>query len=177
MLACAAYAVFLAVMLAELAVQMKFDSAKGMVIILTVWSLYLFFAEFYVICIQKRNSLPPGTYTFYLQCACGLKGRADPWSLDELSEQCGVLSDIYIAGITVFDVSLWRILLFAGICICNLALEISLMVCLYSSERISEKAREWIGRGIKVFLLMVTGLIVLYFWKKRCIFCNSFCIF
>ena len=28
-LACAAYAVFLAVMLAELAVQMKFDSAKG----------------------------------------------------------------------------------------------------------------------------------------------------
>ena len=41
-LACAAYAVFLAVMLAELAVQMKFDSAKGMVIILTVWSLYLF---------------------------------------------------------------------------------------------------------------------------------------
>jgi hypothetical protein len=30
-LACAAYAVFLAVMLAELAVQMKFDSAKGMV--------------------------------------------------------------------------------------------------------------------------------------------------
>mgnify|MGYP000057838159 CR=1 FL=1 len=94
-LACAAYAVFLAVMLAELAVQMKFDSAKGMVIILTVWSLYLFFAEFYVICIQKRNSLPPGTCTFYLQCACGSKGRANPWSLDELSEQCGVLSDIY----------------------------------------------------------------------------------
>ena len=45
-LACAAYAVFLAVMLAELAVQMKFDSAKGMVIILTVWSLYLFLLNF-----------------------------------------------------------------------------------------------------------------------------------
>lgn len=93
-LACAAYAVFLAVMLAELAVQMKFDSAKGMVIILTVWSLYLFLLN-YVICIQKRNSFPPGTCTFYFQCACGPKGRADPWSLDELSEQCGVLSDIY----------------------------------------------------------------------------------
>ena len=45
-LACAAYAVFLAVMLAELAVQMKFDSAKGMVIILPGRSWYLFLLKF-----------------------------------------------------------------------------------------------------------------------------------
>ena len=37
-LACAAYAVFLAVMLAELAVQMKFDSAKGMVSSMHLWT-------------------------------------------------------------------------------------------------------------------------------------------
>ena len=166
-LACAAYAVFLAVMLAELAVQMKFDSAKGMVIILTVWSLYLFLLNFYVICIQKRNSLPPRhIHIFIFNAPVDSKVVLihGAW-MNYLSSVVFFLIFI-IAGITVFDVSLWRILLFAGICICNLALEISLMVCLYSSERISEKAREWIGRGIKVFLLMVTGLIVLYFWKK-----------
>ena len=55
-LACAAYAVFLAVMLAELAVQMKFDSAKGMVIILTVWSLYLFLLNFMSYASRKEFS-------------------------------------------------------------------------------------------------------------------------
>ena len=94
-LACAAYAVFLAVMLAELAVQMKFDSAKGMVIILTVWSLYLFLLNFMSYASRKGILFRPAHAHFYFQCACGPKGRADPWSLDELSEQCGVLSDIY----------------------------------------------------------------------------------
>ena len=97
-LACAAYAVFLAVMLAELAVQMKFDSAKGMVIILTVWSLYLFLLNFMSYASRKGILFRPAHAHFNLQCACGSKGRADPWSLDELSEQCGVLSDIYYCG-------------------------------------------------------------------------------
>lgn len=164
-LACAAYAVFLAVMLAELAVQMKFDSAKGMVIILTVWSLYLFLLNFMSYASRKGILFRPAHAHFIFNAPVDPKVVLihGAW-MNYLSSVVFFLIFI-IAGITVFDVSLWRILLFAGICICNLALEISLMVCLYSSERISEKAREWIGRGIKVFLLMVTGLIVLYFWK------------
>ena len=165
-LACAAYAVFLAVMLAELAVQMKFDSAKGMVIILTVWSLYLFLLNFMSYASRKGILFRPAHAHFIFNAPVDPKVVLihGAW-MNYLSSVVFFLIFI-IAGITVFDVSPWRILLFAGICICNLALEISLMVCLYSSERISEKAREWIGRGIKVFLLMVTGLIVLYFWKK-----------
>lgn len=165
-LACAAYAVFLAVMLAELAVQMKFDSAKGMVIILTVWSLYLFLLNFMSYASRKGILFCPAHAHFIFNAPVDPKVVLihGAW-MNYLSSVVFFLIFI-IAGITVFDVSPWRILLFAGICICNLALEISLMVCLYSSERISEKAREWIGRGIKVFLLMVTGLIVLYFWKK-----------
>ena len=165
-LACAAYAVFLAVMLAELAVQMKFDSAKGMVIILTVWSLYLFLLNFMSYASRKGILFRPAHAHFIFNAPVDPKVVLihGAW-MNYLSSVVFFLIFI-IAGITVFDVSLWRILLFAGICICNLALEVSLMVCLYSSERISEKAREWIGRGIKVFLLMVTGLIVLYFWKK-----------
>ena len=163
---CAAYAVFLAIGLGTLVTQLRFDSAKGMVIILTVWSLYMFLLNFKAYASRKGILFRPAHAHFIFNAPVDPKVVLihGAW-MNYLSSVVFFLIFI-IAGITVFDVSPWRILLFAGICICNLALEISLMVCLYSSERISEKAREWIGRGIKVFLLMVTGLIVLYFWKK-----------
>ena len=175
-LACAAYAVFLAVMLAELAVQMKFDSAKGMVIILTVWSLYLFLLNFMSYASRKGILFRPAHAHFIFNAPVDPKVVLihGAW-MNYLSSVVFFLIFI-IAGITVFDVSPWRILLFAGICICNLALEISLMVCLYSSERISEKAREWIGRGIPdllnavgtVLYILTTILFVILAYRMPC---------
>lgn len=123
-LACAAYAVFLAVMLAELAVQMKFDSAKGMVIILTVWSLYLFLLNFMSYASRKGILFRPAHAHFIFNAPVDPKVVLihGAW-MNYLSSVVFFLIFI-IAGITVFDVSPWRI------------------------------------------LLMVTGLIVLYFWKK-----------
>ena len=123
-LACAAYAVFLAVMLAELAVQMKFDSAKGMVIILTVWSLYLFLLNFMSYASRKGILFRPAHAHFIFNAPVDPKVVLihGAW-MNYLSSVVFFLIFI-IAGITVFDVSPWRILLFAGICICNLALEI-----------------------------------------------------
>lgn len=103
-LACAAYAVFLAVMLAELAVQMKFDSAKGMVIILTVWSLYLFLLNFMSYASRKGILFRPAHTHFIFNAPVDSKVVLihGAW-MNYLSSVVFFLIFI-IAGITVFDV-------------------------------------------------------------------------
>ena len=166
LLFCAVYAVFLAIGLGTIVTQFQFDNAKGLVILLTVWSLYMFLLNFMAYASRKGILFRPAHAHFVFNAPI------DPKMVLIHGAWMNYLTSVIffvifiLAGVTVFQVSPWRMLLFAGICICNLALEISLMVWLYSSERISEKARKRIGQGIKIFLIGATGLIVLYFWKK-----------
>lgn len=166
LLFCVVYAVFLAIGLGTIVTQFQFDNAKGLVILLTVWSLYLFLLNFMAYASRKGILFRPAHAHFVFHAPIDPKIVLIHGAWMNYLSSVIFFAIFILAGVTIFRVSPWRILLFAGICICNLALEISLMVWLYSSERISEKARKRIGQGIKIFLIAVTGMIVLYFWKK-----------
>ena len=59
LLFCAVYAVFLAIGLGTIVTQFQFDNAKGLVILLTVWSLYMFLLNFMAYASRKGISPRP----------------------------------------------------------------------------------------------------------------------
>ena len=84
LLFCAVYAVFLAIGLGTIVTQFQFDNAKGLVILLTVWSLYMFLLNFMAYASRKGILFRPA-HAHY----------PDPRSMDELFEQCDLFCNFY----------------------------------------------------------------------------------
>lgn len=163
---CAAYGIFLVVMLAKLAGQVHFDSPKGLVVILTIWSLYIFLSNFASYASRKGIIFKPSDthMVFPAPISPKLILLHSAWMNYLLSVVIGIV--FAIAGLTVFGVAPWRVmLLFLIEIVLELSMEISVMLLLYTNDRIPRNVITWISRGIKVFLIGITIFIILYFKK------------
>lgn len=163
---CVLYGVFLCSMLTDLVRTFQFDSPRGLVIIMTLWTLYMFFMNFMAYSSRKGIIFRPAHAHFVFTAP------ADPklvlihaaW----MNYILGIAMDLllFLAGIFIFHISAWRMLAFLIFCVTELVMELSLMVWLYSSERISERVLKTVCLCLKLFLLGITAVIILYFWRQ-----------
>lgn len=163
---CIIYAIFIVFSLGMIAGQVHFDSPKGLVVILTIWTLYIFFSNFASYASRKGIIFKPSHahYIFPAPISPKLILLHSGWMNYLLSVVIGIL--FAIAGLTVFGVAPWRVfLLFLIEIFLEISMEISVMVILYTNDRIPANVIKWISRGIKVFLLGITVFIILYFKK------------
>ena len=78
------YGIFITWTLAMLAKEMHFDSPQGLVVIVTLWTLYIFLADSSCLCIQKGRHLPAGAYAFCVHGADRSEAGASSQCMDEL---------------------------------------------------------------------------------------------
>lgn len=160
------YAVFVAAMLGNLVNMIHFDSVKGLIVIITIWTLYIFLANFASYASRKGVIFKPSHAHFVFTAPVNPKLILlhSAWMNYLVSIIVSVL--FFIGGLAVFGVELWKMVLFFLVeCVVEIMFEISIMILMYTNDRIPEKAKIWIGRGIKVFLVGVAVFIVLYFKK------------
>lgn len=164
---CVGYAIFLIQIGVTAAREFRFDSAKGLVVIVTVWALYVFFADFLSYASKKGVLFKKGQTHFVFPAPISPKLVLvySAWMNYILSIGINLL--FTIAGATVFGVAWWKMFLFFVLgCGLEIVLECSTMVILYTNEQIPAKVLKGICLGIKVFLLGITLLIVYYFWRN-----------
>lgn len=164
---CLGYAIFLLYIGIMAAKEFRFDSVKGLVVIVTIWALYVFFADFLSYASRKGVLFKKGQAHFVFPAPISPKLVLiySAWMNYILS--IGVHLLFAVAGATVFGVVWWKmILFFLGGCGLELVLECSTMIILYTNERIPSNVLKGICIGIKVFLVGITLLIVYYFWEN-----------
>ena len=81
----AAYGIFLIVMLGTLAVTVRIDSVQGLVILVTVWTIY-YSRKLYVLCFSKRNLVSAGSFSVRISRSDQPQTCFDTGSVDELSD-------------------------------------------------------------------------------------------
>lgn len=163
---CILYGIFIVVTLGGVAVQIHFDSPKGLVVVITIWTLYIFLSNFASYASRKGIIFKTSDAHFIFPAPISPKVILlhSAWMNYLLSAAIGIL--FAIAGLTVFGVAPWRVLLlFLIATVLEISMEVSVMVILYTNDRIPQKVITWIGRAIKVFLIGVTVFIILYFKK------------
>lgn len=160
------YAVFILVMLGQLVKSVQFGSVKGLLAIVTVWTLYAFLGNFVSYSSKKGVIFRPAHAHFVFPSPISPKTILlhSAWMNYLMSVVVGIL--FFISGVTVFQVAAWKMLLFflTG-CVLELVLEGSIMVYLYTNDRIPAGVMKWIGRIIKAFLVGIALFIVMYFRK------------
>lgn len=164
---CIAYGVFLVWTLGMLALDMHFDSAQGLVVIVTVWTLYMFLANFLAYSSRKGIIFRPGHTHFVFTAPINPKIVLlhSAW-MNYISSLVADLLFMF-AGMTVFGVAPWKMILFflAGFGL-ELMFECSLMVWLYANDNLPEKVLKILSWVIKGFLAAITLVIVLYFRRE-----------
>ncbi len=163
---CIAYIVFLVNALGEFLTLVGFDSVKGMVMILTLTSLYFFIANFLSYSARKGIIFRPSHAHFIFPAPVSPKAVLvhGAWMNYVLS------TVLYIAfafgGVFWFHAKPGRMLLYLLVSAAELVLEVSLMICLYSNERIGQKTMKKLCFALKVVLGAITAVILLYFWRN-----------
>lgn len=161
------YGIFIVFSLGTLAVTIRMDSVRGLLIILTVWSIYATLGNFMAYSSRKGIIFKPGHahYVFTAPISPKLVLLNSAWMNYLVSAILWIV--LAIGGLTVFQVAPWKVLLFFLIgCVMELALEVAIMVFLYTNDRLPEKLMKGIRIAIKVILIGFTLLIVLYFRKN-----------
>ncbi|WP_334137398.1 putative ABC exporter domain-containing protein [Muricomes intestini] len=158
------YGVFVIVMLGQLVRTVKVDSVRGLLAIVTIWTIYMFFGNFASYSSRKGIIFRPAHAHFVFPAPISPKLILihGAWMNYLLSIIVAIV--FFIAGITVFQIEVWRMLLFflTG-CVLELLMEGSIMTYLYANDRISAENMKWVGRIIRAFLIGVSLLIILYF--------------
>ena len=161
------YGIFIAWTLGMLAKEMHFDSPQGLVVIVTVWTLYIFLADFLAYASRKGVIFRPGHTHFVFTAPMNPKLVLlhSAWMNYTTSIVVGVI--FTIAGVAVFGIPFWKMLLFfvAGT-LFEIVFECCIMVWLYTNETLPEKVLKILGWGIKAFLIAITLVIILYFRKE-----------
>ncbi len=163
---CVIYGGFVLVSLGQLIKMIDFGTPKGLLAIATVWTLYIFLGNFASYSSRKGVIFRPAHAHFVFPAPISPKIVLihSAWMNYLLSLIIGII--FFIAGVTIFHVSVWKMVLFFLLgCVLELILEISIMVYLYTNDRIPSAVMKWIGRGIKLFLVGTALFIVLYFRK------------
>ena len=161
------YGIFIVVSLGGLAVSIRMDSVRGLLIIITAWCIYATLGNFMAYSSRKGILFKPAHAHFVFTAPISPKVVLlnSAWMNYVLSVVLWVV--LAIGGLTVFQVAPWKVLLLilAG-GVMELALEVSVMVFLYTNDRLPEKLMKGIRTFIKVFLIGFTLLVVLYFRKN-----------
>ena len=161
------YGIFIVFSLGTLAVTIRMDSVRGLLIILTVWSIYATLGNFIAFSSRKGIIFKPGHahFVFTAPISPKLVLLNSAWMNYLASAILWIV--LAIGGLTVFQVAPWKVLLFFLIgCVMELALEVAIMVFLYTNDSLPDKLMKGIRIAIKVFLIGFTLLIVLYFRKN-----------
>lgn len=162
-----AYGIFLLFMLAGLAVGLRLDSASGLLIIMTVWAIYISLSNFMMYSSRKGVIFRPAHAHFVFTAPISPKIVLlhGAWMNYLFSIIFWVI--LSVAGLTVFQVEPWKVgLLFLTGCVLEILLEISVMVIIYANDRLPEKLMKGICLGIKILLAAITLAIILYFRRE-----------
>lgn len=162
-----AYAIFVVFGIGMLMKELHFDSVQGLVVFVTLWTLYIFLSNFLSYSSRKGVIFRQGHahFVFTAPISPKLVLLHSAWMNYIISL---VISVVFaIMGVTVFGVALWRMFLFflTG-CMLEIVCECSIMVWFYTNEKLSEKAVKVLGWGIKGFLAAITLVIFLYFRRE-----------
>ena len=159
-----AYAVFVLMALVSLVSMIRMDSVQGLVIIMTVWSIYVTLADFMAYSRRKGILFKPAHAHFVFTAPLNPKLVliSSAWMNYGFAFLMWLL--MAAAATTVFQVAVWRALLFfLAACVVSLGFEIAVMVLLYTNDSLPEKLIKGLCWGIRIFLIAFTLLIVLYF--------------
>ncbi|MBS5389151.1 MAG: putative ABC exporter domain-containing protein [Clostridiales bacterium] len=162
-----AYGVFLFAMLAGLAVGVRFNSSSGLVIIMTLWAIYITLSNFMMYSSRKGVIFRPAHTHFVFTAPINPKLILlhGAWMNYVFSVIVWII--LAVAGLTVFQVETWKVgLFFLAGCVLEIVLEVSVMVTIYANDRLPEKLMKGICTGIKILLIAITIAIVLYFRKE-----------
>lgn len=162
----AAYAVFVSLSLGRVIIELRFDSVQGLVVLVSVWTIYIFLCNLFGYSSRKGVLFRPGHTHFVFPAPISPKLILvhAAWMNYLLSVAVNLL--FILAGLTVFGVCPWKMLLFFLAGVLELTLEISIMVCLYTNETLPEWGIRAAGYLIKAFLAGVTLFLVLYFRRE-----------
>lgn len=163
----AAYMVYVALLLGKLVIDLRFDSVQGLVVLISIWTIYVFLTNFIGYASKKGVLFRPGHTHFVFPAPIGPKLILvySAWMNYLLSVAVNLL--FVVAGLTVFGVEPWRMFLFFVVgSILELLLEGSLMVFLYTNESLPEGVLKGLCNAIKAFLVAVTLFFVWYFYRK-----------
>ena len=121
------YGIFIVFSLGTLAVTIRMDSVRGLLIILTVWSIYATLGNFMAYSSRKGIIFKPGHahFVFTAPISPKLVLLNSAWMNYLVSAILWIV--LAIGGLTVFQVAPWEVLLFflTG-CVMELALEVVL---------------------------------------------------
>lgn len=162
-----AYVVFVVFGLGILVQDLHFNSVKGLVIVVTLWTLYTFLANFLSYASRKGVIFRQGHahFVFTAPISPKLVLIHSAW-MNYITSAVFYLVFL-ILGITAFGVAPWKMILFFLVCgVLEIVLECCIMVWLYTNERLPEKVLKLLGWGIKGFLAAITVVIFLYFRRE-----------
>ena len=161
------YAIFILFSLATLVMSVRIDSVRGLMIILTAISIYLTLGNFMAYSSRKGILFRPAHAHFVFTAPIDPKLVLVNGGWMNYIMYVAIWIVIAVGGVTVFQVELWRMffLLLAGL-VLEIALEVSIMVFLYTNDHLPQKLMSGIRWFIKIFLAAFTLLIVLYFRRN-----------
>lgn len=158
------YGIFIVYMLGTLVNTVQFDSVQGLVVVITIWTLYIFLGNFAGYSSRKGVIFKPSHAHFVFPAPLNPKLILlhSAWMNYLVSFLVSIL--FVVAGLTVFRVAPWRMLLFFLVeCVLEVVLEVCVMIYLYTNDKLPEKTIQWLGRGIKVLLVGIAVFVVIYF--------------
>lgn len=159
-----AYGIFLAVSLGIFAVTVRLDSVRGLVILVTLWCIYIGLSNYMSYSSRKGIIFRPAhaQFVFTAPISPKLVLINSAWMNYLFSAVVWLIFSV--GGITVFQVPAWRVALFFvfgfGV---ETVIEISAIILLYTGDSVPEKAVRVLCMSLKVFLIGFTLLILLYF--------------
>lgn len=162
-----AYAVFIIISLMSLAATVKMNSVKGLIIIITLWTLYSVPGNFLSYSSRKGIIFRPGHAHFVFPSPISPKMVLISSAWMNFIMSFIVWALLAFGGITVFQVPFWKVCLFflAGF-VMEIILEMSVMLFLYTNDTFPDKVMKVIRTGIKILLLAMTVLFLMYFRKN-----------
>lgn len=161
------YAVFIVFGLGMLVRDLHFNSVKGLVIVVTLWTLYIFFANFLSYASRKGVIFRQGhtQFVFTAPISPKLVLLHSAW-MNYITSVVFYLVFL-ILGITAFGVAPWKMVVFFLVCgVLEIVFECSIMVWLYTNEKLPEKVMKILCLGVKGFLAVITIVIFLYFRRE-----------
>lgn len=158
------YGIFVIGILGTLMLTVHIDSARGLLAILTVWSIYGFLGSFMSYSSRKGIIFRPAHahFVFPSPVSPKLVLLASAW-LNYLMSVC-IWIVLGIGAFTVFGIHPVKaaLIILFGL-VTELAFEAAVMVFLYTNDRLPEKLMKAIRWAIKIFMAAFALAVVLYF--------------
>lgn len=158
------YGIFIAFNLGVLAGAIRFDSVRGLIVVLTLWSIYMTLGNFMGYSARKGIIFRPAHAHFVFPAPLNPKSvlLSAAWMNYLMSVIIWVL--LALGGLTVFQVPFYRVIpLFVTGCVFEIAFEVAVMVFLYTNDRLPAKLMGALRFAIKVVLIAFTAGTLLFF--------------